>query len=289
MTPELMARLAGRRVVASISGGKDSATLSLYLKEQGIEHDRVFMDTNWEHPKTYEYLRGQLEHVVGPITRIRSAEYSGFADLVRKKGMFPYRTARFCTEELKMIPLIAYLHARMEREGIDIVNAVGIRREESNARAEALEWEWAEGLDCEVWRPLVTWTLDDVVAIHRRHGLPPNPLYLEGAPRVGCYPCIHAAKEEIARLPEERIAFIESLEAEVQAAARARAAAKGEELGNPPTFFTLRTSRAEGEKHYCAPIREVVAWARTARGGKQLMLLDNGAAEGCMRWGLCGR
>lgn len=41
-------RIAGRRVVASVSGGKDSGAMSLYLTELGIEHDRVFMDTGWE-------------------------------------------------------------------------------------------------------------------------------------------------------------------------------------------------------------------------------------------------
>ena len=47
---------AGRRVIASISGGKDSAAMSLWL----TEHDRVFADTGWEYEATYEYLRGPL-------------------------------------------------------------------------------------------------------------------------------------------------------------------------------------------------------------------------------------
>lgn len=70
-TPELLAKLNGRRVVASVSGGKDSAALSLWLTEQGIDHDRVFMDTGWEHPDTYEYLRGTLAAKLGAITELR--------------------------------------------------------------------------------------------------------------------------------------------------------------------------------------------------------------------------
>ncbi len=42
---DLTTRIAGRRVVASISGGKDSAAMSLWLTDQGIDHDRVFCDT----------------------------------------------------------------------------------------------------------------------------------------------------------------------------------------------------------------------------------------------------
>ena len=65
---EILTRLNGRRVVASVSGGKDSAAMSLYLHELGIDHDRVFLDTGWEHPDTYEYLRGELTAKLGPIT-----------------------------------------------------------------------------------------------------------------------------------------------------------------------------------------------------------------------------
>lgn len=34
------------------------------------------------------------------------------------------------------------------------------------------------------------------------------------------------------------------------------------------------------------PIDEVVAWSRTARGGRQLTLIDE-PLGGCARWGLC--
>ena len=67
----LLTRLRGRRVIASISGGKDSAAMSLYLRELGIEHERVFLDTGWESPITYEYLREELPKAIGPITWLR--------------------------------------------------------------------------------------------------------------------------------------------------------------------------------------------------------------------------
>jgi len=45
---EGLARLNGCRGVASISGGKDSAAMSLYLHELGIDHDRGLLDTGWK-------------------------------------------------------------------------------------------------------------------------------------------------------------------------------------------------------------------------------------------------
>lgn len=276
---EARAKLRGRRVVASISGGKDSAALSLHLTELGIEHDRVFMDTRNEHASTYEHIRGPLTQKLGPITEI-SGPHS-FEELIRRKGMFPSRVTRFCTTDLKVMPAKAHMAGEMEET--DIVNAVGIRRAESKARSQMPEWEWSETFDCDVWRPLATWSLADVLAIHKRHGLALAPLYAMGASRVGCWPCIHARKEEIAlvaRIDPARIAEIDRLEREVNAEATARARAKGEELVHRRTLFSYGGG---GRKHYPLPIYEAVEWANSRRGEWQ----PPGAAEGCMRHGLC--
>lgn len=276
--------LGGHRVVASVSGGKDSAAMSLHLRELGIEHDRVFMDTGWEHSKTYDYLRGELTRVLGPITEIRGDLL--MPDLIRKKGMFPQRTRRFCTEELKIKPMQRYLAAL----DYDVVNAVGIRRAESKARSQMAEREWSNGFDCETWRPLVDWTEEQVIAIHTRHGLRPNPLYLEGASRVGCWPCIFSRKAELRRVADtdpSRIDLIRSLEKETGEAAQKRAIAKGEPVRNPPSFFQAPIRNSDGGRP-CQPIDEVVAWSRTSHGGKHLELFAPGVGEeGCMRWGLC--
>jgi 3'-phosphoadenosine 5'-phosphosulfate sulfotransferase (PAPS reductase)/FAD synthetase len=273
----------GRKVVASVSGGKDSAAMSLWLTEQGIEHDRVFIDTGWEHELTYEYLRGPLTDKLGAITEIKAPLL--MEELILKKGMFPSRLRRFCTQELKVKPIIGHL-AKLMDNGFDVLNAVGIRAGESASRAKMSEWEWQAGFDCEVWRPLIAWSEDQVIAIHARHGLPPNPLYLMGASRVGCWPCIFARKAEIRLIADkdpERIVRLRSLEERVGLAARARAAAKGQALVNDPAWFQARL----GESGSCWPIDKVVEWSRTARGGRQLELFAPQHEEGCVRWGLC--
>jgi 3'-phosphoadenosine 5'-phosphosulfate sulfotransferase (PAPS reductase)/FAD synthetase len=270
----------GKLVVASVSGGKDSGALSLWLTEQGIEHRRVHMLTGWDHQVTLDYLRGPLTAALGPIEEIRGDLL--MPDLVRKKGMFPSRTRRFCTEELKIKPVIRYI-AGLVDAGHDVVSAIGIRAAESEARSKMAEWEWNKDFDCWVWRPLIRWTLQEVIDIHARHGLAPNPLYLKGAERVGCWPCIFARKSEVRFIADsdpKRIDELRALEHEMTDIAKSRAAAKGEELRTPRTWFQGQ------EPGLTLPIDEAVAWSRTSRGGKQVELFAP-PREGCMRWGLC--
>ena len=295
----------------SLSTGKDSVACSLHMTELGIEHDRIYLDTRWEHPAVaehLEYLRGKL----GPITALSGP--LSMVELIRKKGMFQSRARRFCTEELKTFPVRNYLNARMEA-GDDVINAVGIRREESEARANVSEWEWMDGFDCEVWRPLIHWTLDEVIAIHKRHDVKPNKLYLMGMDRVGCWPCINSNKAEVRKIAEldpAKIDEIRALEAEVRDMAwvryqkRLAAFEAGVTLSkrdrellldehgavkpfSPPCFFQ---SPLKGEQDKCWPIDRVVEWSRTRFGGRvldqQMDLLNfGGINDGCMRWGLC--
>ena len=276
--------LKGRIVIASVSGGKDSAALSLWLTEQGIEHERVFMDTGWEHPLTYEYLETTLQDKLGAITKISNDKK--MEELVLHKGMFPSRMQRFCTQLLKVKPMQKYIRQRQEELG-EVVNAVGIRAAESESRAKMPEWEWQEGFDCEVWRPLIRWSEQDVIDIHKRHGLAPNPLYLKGATRVGCWPCVYAKKDELRLMQEidpHRVDKLRELEGLVTIKAKARAETKGETLDNPPGWFQAKT----GYGRECWPIDKVMDWARTARGGRQFELFEAEPREqGCVRWGLC--
>ncbi len=226
----LKARIGTSRVIASVSGGKDSTATRLYLRELGIEAEAVVMDTGWESPITYAYLRGPLEEAIGPIRWLRAevdlpperehlaveleemlGHYSAMVRLCIKKMMMPARQVRWCTQASKVEPMNAWLDTLDD----SVVNAVGIRADESAARADLEEWEWSDKLDRWTWRPIIRWTLDDVIAIHARHGLAPNPLYLLGASRVGCWPCIFARKAEIRFLAEHdpnRIRVIQRLE-----------------------------------------------------------------------------
>jgi 3'-phosphoadenosine 5'-phosphosulfate sulfotransferase (PAPS reductase)/FAD synthetase len=281
----------GCQVIASVSGGKDSAALVLALREAEIPALYVFADTNWEHPETYKHV-DTMRRVLG-IDIAVVGHPGGMVAKAEKRAGFPTRMARWCTDELKIREIRKYHNDVIDATGQDTICAVGVRAEESQARAALPAWGVDKEWDGFVWRPLLHWTVQDVIEIHRRHGLPMNPLYHMGYDRVGCYPCIYASKAEIARIAldsPERIAEIESMESRfsgLRVERNAEAAADGKDkpryAHETATFFQSRdakTMRPMG-------IRELADWATTDRGGRQRVLFDPAPRGGCMRWGLC--
>lgn len=295
--------------VVSLSGGKDStATALLAIEREAPNLQFVFADTGNEHQLTYDYI-DYLETKLGPITRLRAnfddriahkreviadkwrrdgvperhvleaLEYlqptgNPFLDLCMWKGRFPSTRVRFCSEQLKAIPLNAHMAAMVDQAD-ELYSWVGIRWDESRDRADAVELEdskWIDGLM--IYRPILSWKAEDCFAIAERHGIEPNPLYKMGMGRVGCMPCIHAGKNEVfeiaKRFPEEleRLAKWEELVSKV--------AKRG-----VSTFFDARiTQRSLGMPAITAEnvhevsykthgITQYVEWSKTSRGGRQ--------------------
>lgn len=275
--------------VCNVSGGKDSTATALALLEAGIPHRRVFADTRWEAPETYEHL-DMLRAKLGPIDVVGYP--GGMPAKIREGARFASRMQRWCTRELKIEPLRDYCDA-IEADGSIVVTVTGIRHEEgtrTNGRGEALEAEDDVAWGGWMWRPIVRWTIADVLAIHHRHDVPVNPLYQRGHDRVGCYPCVMASKEDVRPVADhapERIAEIRELEEAVTAERIRRNEEKPGRYAHPEASFFLKAVNRDTPGAPIMKIDDVVAWSRTERGGRQLPMFPPVPDGGCFRWGLC--
>jgi 3'-phosphoadenosine 5'-phosphosulfate sulfotransferase (PAPS reductase)/FAD synthetase len=176
------------------------------------------------------------------------------------------------------------------------VNPIGVRAQESHKRAGFPAWEWSDDYDCYVYRPIKWWTKQDRIDIHQRHGLAPNPLYLQGqgAGRVGCGLCVNSGKDDLWWVSNEHPDFIgivselEDMLASFETPRERKLKDVVGKAGNAawgasPQWFTLSIN---GE-NVMVPIAEAVRWANTAPGGRQQMLFRPLRDEGCSAWGLC--
>lgn len=198
---------------------------------------------------------------------------NAFLDMCLIHGRFPSKRAKFCTEELKIMPLMAHKEP-IWRAGGTTFDWVGERAAESPGRAKKPMLERARVLEGTkiVNRPIHKWSAADTFAIAERHGLRPNPLYLLGASRVGCWPCINCRKKEVrlvARHTPEKIDWMREAERLVSLVSR-RDAAGG---GDWATFFAADKVPGDPDDWSRAAIDKVVAWAGTARGGRQFDML----------------
>ncbi|MBI4738268.1 phosphoadenosine phosphosulfate reductase family protein [Candidatus Woesearchaeota archaeon] len=98
--------------VIAWSGGKDSSALVIWAL-QHLPTDRtrfVFCDTGWESPLTYQFIE-EVNHRLlgGKLIVLKSKRYSSVLDLAEQKRRFPSTKARFCTEQLKIIPMMEWI------------------------------------------------------------------------------------------------------------------------------------------------------------------------------------
>jgi 3'-phosphoadenosine 5'-phosphosulfate sulfotransferase (PAPS reductase)/FAD synthetase len=188
-----------------------------------------------------------------------------FLDMCIWKGRFPSTKARFCTDELKTIPITQQVVFPILKAGGRVRSWQGVRADESPRRA---TYAMHERIEFGVWvyRPLLRWTAMDVFAICRKHGVKPNPLYLKGMNRVGCMPCIMCRKDELSEIARRFPDVIERLRRWEEIVSMASKRGSG-------TFFASVThdkdSKYKDPTYKTHGIDAAVEWSMTTRGGVQ--------------------
>jgi len=297
----------------NMSGGKDSTATAAYVRDAGISASYVFADTGHEHALTLEYL-DYLESVFGPIQRVkadftrrmavRRANLQKFwekdgipqqridkakacihptgvpmLDLAILKGRFPSTRARFCTQELKVMPIIEQCYMPALRQQQTVVSWQGIRADESISRSNMPRCSIEDpGVIC--MRPIIQWNAATVFNYLAAHGIRRNPLYVKGMGRVGCMPCIMATKVELRAIAQR---YPEQFDRLAEWEAMVRDASKR----GVSTFFAAdKTPGTDDTRSSALRVKE---WALTERGGRQLSLIaEMDDVEACSSmYGLC--
>lgn len=179
------------RHILGLSGGKDSAALAVYLKDQQRDEriEYFFCDTGAELREVYEYLDRLEDYLGRPIERLSSGRDFDH-HLKRFNGFLPAPHARWCTRVMKLEPLEAFV-------GDDpCISYIGIRADENRSGYISHKPNIKPAypfIDEGIIKADVMRILEDSVGI---------PDYYKWRSRSGCYFCFFQRREEWIGLAE---------------------------------------------------------------------------------------
>jgi 3'-phosphoadenosine 5'-phosphosulfate sulfotransferase (PAPS reductase)/FAD synthetase len=184
--------------VLGISGGKDSAALAVFVRQNYPELDveYFFTDTGKELPEVYEFL-GRLEGFLGkPIARLNPRRDFDFW-LREYKHFLPSAQTRWCTRQLKLAPFEQWIRP-MLAAGDTVTSYVAIRADEEYREGYTSKHE-----NLKVRLPFREAGIDKkaVMDILESSGVG-IPKYYDWRSRSGCTFCFFQQKIEWVRLKE---------------------------------------------------------------------------------------
>ena len=216
-------------VVFSLSGGKDSSAAAF-----AVNHhlDRIGHPRHRRHAIHADLGLIEWPSTPGMVERVAELLQVDLAVVSRKAGglierwaqrwessrrryanletyqlISPFSSARlrFCSGETKVQPIGAALRSRFAGE--TVVSVVGIRRDESRARANApiskRDTRFAAlgnraGTAMYTWHPIADWSASEVFAYHDDAAIPLHEAYDRGADRLSCSYCVLASLNNLA-------------------------------------------------------------------------------------------
>lgn len=180
------------RHLLGLSGGKDSAALAVYMKNESpeLDIDYYFCDTGSELPEVYDYM-AKLEGYLGKrVYRLNPKK--DFEHWLRYYRYYlPKPTARWCTKVMKIKPFVDWIKPSLEA-GDTIFNYIAIRADEPNREG----FSDVKG-KFQIRYPFRENMIDrgDVLDILNKSGLG-IPEYYKWRSRSGCTFCFYQRKVE---------------------------------------------------------------------------------------------
>lgn len=179
------------RHILSLSGGKDSTALAIYMRDKVPEMEYVFCDTGEELSETYEYIDKLEAFLDRKIVRLNPERpFAHYLELYR--GVLPDPRTRWCTRMLKIKPFEKHVG-----DGL-VYSYIGIRADEHRSGYISKK---------ENIIPVYPFKDDGIdragverILLESGLGLPD---YYRWRSRSGCYFCFFQQRQEWANLSEE--------------------------------------------------------------------------------------
>lgn len=194
---------AGALFFVNHSGGKDSQCMFIRLskiipKSQLIVIHATLGEVEWP---------GTIEHIQNTIGDYQfetcGSETKDFLSMVEHRGMFPDKSRRQCTSDLKRGPIQKRIRKVMNARGSTLaVNCTGIRAEESTDRSKATPFKENTMMTNSLrtiydWMPIHKMKTTEVFATIEAAGQKPHWAYGEGMTRLSCSFCIMSSKGDL--------------------------------------------------------------------------------------------
>jgi 3'-phosphoadenosine 5'-phosphosulfate sulfotransferase (PAPS reductase)/FAD synthetase len=202
-------------LVVNSSAGKDSqAMLDVVAQQAKSEEvlDRLVVvhadlgRVEWA--GTRELAERQARHY-GVRFEVVKRKQGDLLEYVEKRGRWPSPAQRYCTSDLKRGP-VTTLFTRLTQETrqrypgkvVNLLNCLGLRAEESPARAKQVPFQLDERASNSKrtvfrWLPIHDWTVEQVWTQIRQSGVESHPAYALGMPRLSCVFCIFSPRNAL--------------------------------------------------------------------------------------------
>ena len=203
----------GTLVAVNSSGGKDSQAMTILLsrivpREQMIVIHAPLRELEW--PGAVEHIQDTLPGGV-PLILASVASGKSLLDRVEERSKFPRIHQRWCTASHKRGPIERELRRYLKahpRFGGQLVNCLGLRRDESAVRAKRVPWRRNDrmsvaGREVFDWLPVFDLSTEDVFRVIRDAGQSPHWIYRHLS-RCSCSFCIFSSPTDLRRAAELR-------------------------------------------------------------------------------------
>lgn len=223
------------------SGGKDSDTIRALCELAGVKYELHHNHTTADAPETVYHVRS-IQDVIIHYPKLTMWQ------LIVLKGFPPTRLTRYCCEYLKehggegrfKVMGVRKAESPKRAERYDLISVIGGKQEAIKVMAEKLDCAYRvtkdgiamHGDDCATrdlveacyrksaahtsLNPIVDWSDNDVWEFLRYYNVTTNPLYEEGACRVGCIGCPLSGgkqmKREFTRFPKYRQIYVQAFD-----------------------------------------------------------------------------